>query len=112
MGPRRAGARERVRDQRRVPSTGSPLPPEGFAYVNRHVKPDLLFASISGGTDIVCPTRPVRAAELQCRGLGMAVDVWDDDCRPVAVGVQGELVCTRPFPSMPVGFWGDPDGAR
>jgi acetoacetyl-CoA synthetase len=103
---------------RAVLSTGSPLPPEGFAYVYRHVKPDLLLASISGGTDIVscfalgCPTRPVRAGELQCRGLGMAVDVWDDDGRPVAAGIKGELVCTRPFPSMPVGFWGDPDGAR
>ncbi|MFO8148984.1 MAG: acetoacetate--CoA ligase, partial [Trueperaceae bacterium] len=78
----------------------------------------MLLASISGGTDIVscfalgCPTLPVRAGELQCRGLGMAVDVWDDDGRPVAVGVKGELVCTRPFPSMPVGFWDDPDGAR
>ncbi len=103
---------------RTVLSTGSPLPPEGFAYVYRDVKDDLLLASISGGTDIVscfalgCPTRPVRAGELQCRGLGMAVDVWDDDGRPVAVGVKGELVCTRPFPSMPVGFWDDPDGAR
>ena len=103
---------------RAVLSTGSPLPPEGFAYVYRDVKDDLLLASISGGTDIVscfalgCPTRPVRAGELQCRGLGMAVDVWDDDGRPAATGVKGELVCTRPFPSMPVGFWGDPDGAR
>ncbi len=103
---------------RAVLSTGSPLPPEGFAYVYRDVKEDLLLASISGGTDIVscfalgCPTRPVRAGELQCRGLGMAVDVWDDDGRPAAAGVKGELVCTRPFPSMPVGFWGDPDGER
>ena len=103
---------------RAVLSTGSPLPPEGFAYVYRDVKDDVLLASISGGTDIVscfalgCPTRPVRAGELQCRGLGMAVDVWGDDGRPVAAGVKGELVCTRPFPSMPVGFWGDADGGR
>jgi acetoacetyl-CoA synthetase len=98
-------------------STGSPLAPEGFAYVYRDVKADLQLASISGGTDIVscfalgCPVRPVFAGELQCRGLGMAVDVWDDDGRPLAAG-KGELVCTRPFPSQPVGFWDDPDGAR
>ena len=118
----KSGARPRATHDlaalRAVLSTGSPLPPEGFAYVYRHVKMDLLLASISGGTDIVscfalgCPTRPVRAGELQCRGLGMAVDVWDDDGREVAAGVKGELVCTSPFPSMPVGFWGDPDGAR
>jgi len=103
---------------RAVLSTGSPLPPEGFAYVYRDVGRDLLLASISGGTDIVscfalgCPTRPVRAGELQCRGLGMAVEVWDDDGRVLPAGVKGELVCRRPFPSMPVGFWGDADGAR
>jgi acetoacetyl-CoA synthetase len=93
-------------------STGSPLLPEGFDYVYRAVKPDLQLASISGGTDIVscfalgCPTRPV-----QCRGLGMAVEIFDDAGRPVR-GEQGELVCTAPFPSMPVGFWNDPGGAR
>jgi len=98
-------------------STGSPLLPEGFDYVYRSVKTDLQLASISGGTDIVscfalgCPTRPVYRGELQCRGLGMAVDIFDDAGSP-ARGERGELVCTAPFPSMPVGFWNDPDGAR
>jgi len=98
-------------------STGSPLLPEGFDYVYRSVKSDLQLASISGGTDIVscfalgCPTRPVYRGELQCRGLGMAVDIFDDAGSP-ARGERGELVCTAPFPSMPIGFWNDPDGAR
>jgi acetoacetyl-CoA synthetase len=98
-------------------STGSPLLPEGFDYVYRAVKADLELASISGGTDIVscfalgCPTRPVYRGEIQCRGLGMAVEIFDDDGRPVR-GTRGELVCTAPFPSMPVGFWNDPMGAR
>jgi len=98
-------------------STGSPLLPEGFDFVYRAVKPDLHLASISGGTDIVacfalgCPTLPVHRGEIQCRGLGMAVDIFDDDGKPVR-GERGELVCTAPFPSMPVGFWNDPDGAR
>jgi acetoacetyl-CoA synthetase len=98
-------------------STGSPLLPDGFDFVYRAVKSDLLLASISGGTDIVscfalgCPVRPVYRGEIQCRGLGMAVDIFDDAGRPVR-GVRGELVCTAPFPSMPIGFWNDPDGAR
>ena len=99
-------------------STGSPLAPEGFDYVYRELKTDIQLASISGGTDIVScfslgdPTRPVRRGELQGRGLGMAVAVFDDDGRALPAGEKGELVCTRPFPSMPVGFWNDPDGAR
>ena len=98
-------------------STGSPLLPEGFDYVYRAVKADLELCSISGGTDIVscfalgCPTRPVHRGEIQCRGLGMAVDIFDDDGRPVRQQ-RGELVCTAPFPSMPVGFWDDPTGER
>jgi acetoacetyl-CoA synthetase len=98
-------------------STGSPLLPEGFDYVYRAVKSDLLLASISGGTDIVscfalgCPLRPVQRGEIQCRGLGMAVDIFDDQAHPLR-GERGELVCTAPFPSMPVGFWNDADGAR
>jgi acetoacetyl-CoA synthetase len=98
-------------------STGSPLLPEGFDFVYRGIKADLHLASISGGTDIVscfalgCPTLPVHRGEIQCRGLGMAVDIFDDAGRPVR-GERGELVCTAPFPSMPVGFWNDPDGAR
>jgi acetoacetyl-CoA synthetase len=98
-------------------STGSPLAPESFDYVYSHIKKDLCLSSISGGTDIVgCfvlgnPILPVWRGEIQCMGLGLAVDVWDDDGRPVR-GEKGELVCTKPFPSMPVSFWNDPDGAR
>ena len=98
-------------------STGSPLSPEGFDWVYREIKPDILLASISGGTDIVScfvlgnPVLPVYRGEIQCRGLGMAVDVFDDDGKPVR-GEKGELVCTRPFPVMPVGFWNDADGAK
>ena len=102
---------------RTIFSTGSPLAPEGFDYVYRHVKQNVNLASISGGTDIIscfvlgCPTLPVWRGEIQCRGLGMAVDVFDDAGRPVR-GEKGELVCTRPFPSMPLGFLNDPGGKR
>jgi acetoacetyl-CoA synthetase len=98
-------------------STGSPLVPEGYDYVYREVKSDLHLASISGGTDIIScfvlgnPTAPVWRGEIQCPGLGMKVEVFDDAGRPVR-GEKGELVCTTPFPSMPVGFWNDPDGAK
>jgi acetoacetyl-CoA synthetase len=98
-------------------STGSPLLPDGFDFVYRGVKSDLELASISGGTDIVscfalgCPIRPVYRGEIQCRGLGMAVDIFDDAGHPVR-GARGELVCTAPFPSMPIRFWNDPDGSR
>ncbi len=98
-------------------STGSPLVPEGFEYVYREIKADLCLSSISGGTDIVScfvlgsPTLPVWPGEIQCKGLGMAVDVFDEAGRPVR-GEKGELVCTRPFPVMPVGFWNDTDGTR
>ncbi len=100
-----------------ISSTGSPLSPEGFAYVYEAIKPDVHLASISGGTDIVfcfvlgVPLKPVWIGEIQGPGLGMAVDVWDDDGKHV-VGEKGELVCTRAFPSMPVKFWNDPDGAK
>jgi acetoacetyl-CoA synthetase len=102
---------------RAIFSTGSPLAPESFDYVYRDWKADVQLASISGGTDIVScfvlgnPLGPVWRGEIQCAGLGMAVDVVDEQAQPVA-GVKGELVCTRPFPSMPVGFWNDPDGAK
>jgi acetoacetyl-CoA synthetase len=102
---------------RAVLSTGSPLAPEGFDFVYRKLAPRAQLASISGGTDIVscfvlgCPLLPVWRGEIQCRGLGMAVDVFDEAGRPVR-GEKGELVCTRPFPSMPQGFWNDPDGSR
>ena len=100
-----------------VLSTGSPLNPEQFDWVYEHVAEDVHLASMSGGTDLIgcfvggVPTLPVRRGELQARALGMAVEAWDGDGRAV-VGEKGELVCTRPFPSMPVGFWNDPDGTR
>ena len=101
-------------------STGSPLAPEGFDYVYQCVKDDLCLSSISGGTDIIacfalgCPTRPVWRGELQCRALGMAVAAFDEDGHAIAAGskLRGELVCTQPFPSMPIGFWNDPGGTR
>ena len=102
---------------RAVLSTGSPLAHESFEYVYRDIKQDLQLSSISGGTDIIscfalgCPIRPVYAGELQCRGLGMAVEIFDDNGNPVR-GEKGELVCTRPFPSMPIGFWNDDDGQK
>ena len=102
---------------RTIASTGSPLLPEGFDYVYAKVKRDVCLSSISGGTDIVScfvlgnPIGPVWRGEIQARGLGMKVEVWDETGRPVT-GRKGELVCAAPFPSMPVGFWNDPDGAK
>ena len=107
----------RLKSLRAILSTGSPLAPEGFDYVYRSVKKDVCLSSIAGGTDLIgcfvlgSPILPVWRGEIQCRGLGMAVDVFDDAGRPVR-GDKGELVCTRPFPSMPVGFWNDPDGRK
>ena len=102
---------------RTMTSTGSPLSPESFDFVYERIKRDIHLASISGGTDIVScfvggvPTEPVWRGEIQAKALGMAVEVFDEQGRPV-VGRKGELVCTRSFPSMPVGFWNDPDGSR
>ncbi|MHC4379915.1 MAG: acetoacetate--CoA ligase [Planctomycetota bacterium] len=102
---------------RLILSTGSPLVPESFDWVYREVKPDLQLASITGGTDLLscfalgCPIAPVRRGELQKRGLGMAVEVWEDRSAPV-IDQAGELVCLQSFPSMPTGFWNDPDGQR
>ena len=99
-------------------STGSPLAPEGFDYVYEKVKKDVCLSSVSGGTDLVAcfaggtPTLPVWRGELQCRALGMAVDVFDDDGHSMPVGQKGELVCTKPFPTMPLGFWNDADGSK
>ncbi len=99
-------------------STGSPLSPEGFAYVYSAIKPDVQLASISGGTDIVScfvlgnPTLPVYEGEIQCAGLGMDVDVADENGCSQPTGEKGELVCRAPFPSMPVAFWNDRDTAR
>ena len=98
-------------------STGSPLAAHSYDWVTRSVKPNVRLSSISGGTDIVScfalgnPIAPVWRGELQTRGLGMAVEVWNEAGNPV-VGEPGELVCTKPFPSMPIGFWRDPDGAK
>ncbi|KJU80004.1 acetoacetate--CoA ligase [Pseudomonas sp. MDMC216] len=98
-------------------STGSPLAHESFEYIYRDVKRDLCLSSISGGTDIVScfalgnPTLPVWRGELQCKGLGMDVQVWNDNGQAVT-GEKGELVCARHFPSIPVGFWNDADGEK
>ncbi len=102
---------------RTIASTGSPLAPESFDFVYDAIKSDVHLASISGGTDIVScfvlgvPSEPVWRGEIQGPGLGMAVDVFDAAGQHLAAG-KGELVCTKTFPSMPVGFWNDPDGAK
>ncbi len=118
---RKAGLRPRdshnLGTVRAIASTGSPLSPEGFEFVYDGIKADVHLASISGGTDIVScfvlgvPVLPVWSGEIQAPGLGMAVDVWDDDGKPVT-GEKGELVCAKAFPSMPIAFWNDPDGAK
>ncbi len=102
---------------RAMTSTGSPLAPESFDYVYRDIKEDIHLASISGGTDILgcfvlaSPVLPVKRGVIQTRALGVAVDVFNDDGKAVR-NEKGELVCTKPFPSMPIGFWNDPDGSR
>ncbi|WP_026988764.1 acetoacetate--CoA ligase [Fodinicurvata fenggangensis] len=102
---------------RMMASTGSPLVAESFDYVYDEVKADLCLASISGGTDIVScfvlgdPTQPVWRGEIQTRGFGLAVQVWNEQGQPV-VEEKGELVCVKPFPCMPIYFWNDPDGER
>jgi acetoacetyl-CoA synthetase len=107
----------RLEPLRAVLSTGSPLAPEGFDYIYRDVKSDVCLSSISGGTDIVScfvlgnPAAPVWRGEIQAKGLGMAVEVFNPEGVPVQ-NQKGELVCTRPFPAMPIGFWNDPDGSR
>jgi acetoacetyl-CoA synthetase len=112
-----------TRDQHALPalrsilSTGSPLAPSSFDYVYRSIKADVQLASIAGGTDLIScfalgnPLLPVYRGELQCRGLGMKVEIFTADGRSVR-GQKGELVCTSPFPSMPIGFWNDPDGRK
>ncbi|MGE0724167.1 MAG: acetoacetate--CoA ligase [Alphaproteobacteria bacterium] len=114
LAPKRT---HRLSTVRTITSTGSPLAHEGFEYVYRAIKDDVCLSSISGGTDIVScfalgnPIGPVWTGELQVRGLGLEVEVFDDDGRPIR-GEKGELVCTAPFPSMPIYFWNDPDGAK
>ena len=107
----------RLAELRAIFSTGSPLVAESYDYVYSSIKEDVHLASISGGTDILScfvggnPTAPVYRGEIQCSGLGMAVDVVDEQGVSVR-GEKGELVCTRPFPVMPLGFWNDADGRR
>jgi acetoacetyl-CoA synthetase len=106
-----------LRRLRGLGTTGAPLPADGFAWVYEAVSPTLLLGSVSGGTDVCtafvlsCPLLPVHAGEIQCRGLGAKVEAFDENGRSV-VGEVGELVLTEPMPSMPVSFWGDPDGSR
>ena len=113
----RPGATHDLAALRAILSTGSPLAAHSYDYVRDQVKADARLSSISGGTDIVScfalgnPIGAVYRGELQALGLGMAVEVWTPDGRPV-IGEPGELVCTAPFPSMPVCFWNDPDGAK
>ncbi|NQZ13528.1 MAG: acetoacetate--CoA ligase [Alphaproteobacteria bacterium] len=102
-----------------ITSTGSPLVHESFDYIYDAIKEDVHIASISGGTDIIScfvignPISPVSRGEIQCAGLGYAIDVCDSEGKPIGAGAgSGELVCTRPFPCMPVSFWGDEDGSR
>ncbi len=100
-----------------IGSTGSPLSPEGFSFIADKISPTAQIASMSGGTDIVScfvlgnPLQSVVEGEIQGPGLGMAVEVWDEDAKPV-IGQKGELVCVKPFPCMPLGFWNDGDNSR
>ncbi|MBE0302401.1 acetoacetate--CoA ligase [Leptospira interrogans] len=102
---------------RTVLSTGSPLTTSGFRYVYQHWKKDLQLSSISGGTDLNgCfalgnPILPVYEGEIQCRGLGMDVEIWNESAKSV-IEQKGELVCKQPFPSMPLYFWKDPEGKK
>ena len=110
-------ATHRLDSLRMILSTGSPLAPESFDFVYQKIKREVCLSSISGGTDIVScfvlgsPIRPVWRGEIQCRGLGMAVEVFNEEGRPVTEE-KGDLVCTKPFPTMPIRFWNDPDGGK
>lgn len=107
----------RLASVRAILSTGSPLSPESFDFVYQQMKADVCLSSISGGTDIIScfalgnPVLPVYKGELQCRGLGMAVEIYNDDGQPV-LEEKGELVCTRAFPSCPIRFLNDPTGEK
>jgi acetoacetyl-CoA synthetase len=104
---------EQIESIRTIASTGSPLVPESFDFIYDRIKGDVNVASICGGTDIIscfilgCPIKPVKRGFSQCRGLGMDVQVWDPDTGKPTVNQKGELVCCTPFPSQPIGFWGD-----
>lgn len=103
---------------RTIGSTGSPLPPEAYPWVQEQVKSDIWLSSMSGGTDVCTawvggnPLRPVYAGEIQCRCLGCAMESWDENGQPVPIGETGEMVVTKPMPSMPIYFWNDPDGVK
>ncbi|MCC6459508.1 MAG: acetoacetate--CoA ligase [Saprospiraceae bacterium] len=107
-----------LRKLRSIGSTGSPLPPEAFGWVYRHVKKTVWLSSMAGGTDVCTawvggnPQLPVYQGEIQCRCLGCAMESWDENGHPVAPGEVGEMVVTKPMPSMPVFFWNDPDGSK
>lgn len=106
-----------LKSLRMILSTGSPLKPQSFDYVYQYIKPDICLSSISGGTDIVgcfiggCVDLPVYRGEIQCRLLGMAIESWNEDGKHVN-DESGELVCVKPFPSMPTHFWNDKDGKK
>jgi acetoacetyl-CoA synthetase len=107
----------RLERLRCVLSTGSPLLPESFDWIYRSISPRICLASISGGTDILScfvlgnPTLPVVRGEIQCKGLGMDVRIFNEQGKAI-IGAPGELVCVAPFPSMPICFWNDPDGKK
>jgi acetoacetyl-CoA synthetase len=111
------GKRHDLSAIRGLGSTGAPLPADGFGWVYAQVSERLLLGSVSGGTDVCtafllsCPLLPVRAGEIQCRGLGAKIQAFDDAAQS-RIGEVGELVLTAPFPAMPIYFWGDSDGAR
>jgi len=113
----RPGAKNDLRRIKTILSTGSPLAPQSFDFVYAEIKKDVCLSSMSGGTDLIGsfvggnPIGPIWRGEIQKRLLGMATDVFDEDGRPI-VGDKGELVCTKPFPSLPWGFWNDADGAK
>ncbi|RYZ05704.1 MAG: acetoacetate--CoA ligase [Myxococcales bacterium] len=102
---------------RSIGTTGAPLPSDGFAWVYDNVSSDVLLGSVSGGSDVCtafvlsCPLLPVRSGEIQCRGLGAKIEAWNDAAEPL-VDEVGELVLTAPLPSMPIGFWNDPERTR
>jgi acetoacetyl-CoA synthetase len=112
------GSQFNLSDLRSIGSTGSPLPPEAFAYVYEHIKNDVWLSSMAGGTDVCTawvggnPLLPVYQGEIQCICLGCAMESLDEEGNPVPAGEVGEMVVTRPMPSMPVFFWNDEDGVK
>lgn len=110
-------ASHNLTELRMMMSTGSPLSPEAFDYVEESIKKDMALCSISGGTDIVscfvlgCPIKPVHRGEIQAAGLGMDIDIFDDEGKSLHSG-KGDLVCKNPFPVRPIGFWNDPDNQK